>query len=689
METGMTHRILSLLLALALVLPGLGSCGSAGQTGTGTAESPAPAQPQLKLPGLDQLDELVPLTQRSISSDRLELVGTTAIATSEGGVNQLPGSIDLDISAVSPAWAMYSAGGLEPGGAVVPSGLVTVFNKPMYVALANFSTGRWHWVKRNAPGTLPIVNGSELVSPGGRVYVVALAWQQSSNLSQLELLFSGEIPASPVVAISASDSIVSGYEYGYSASGSLAGSGALISGLSYDFGDGTEPVLGTDPDEVVLHTYAAAGDYTLSVRIDNDLGYSDTATLQLAVGPGNTELLVVCNSDIVDSLELADYYMSPITGRGIATTHRLELPLGSDVGPSIARAGYETEIRDPIKTFITGNNLTSSLKYILLLDGIPHQIPGADGGDYNLSSYSSVDSELCTLFSDGIYDHKSFLWNEDDWQNFQQFERRSASFFAGLSGLDAEYSFSHGQYKVTNAINAKYDLDYLVGRLDAYNLADAKALVDRSLAADTSGNGWVIYDTTPARFDLDTMTDPVWPLANTSGMSGEEVMAGAGFNYFIDKTTTRILGLEAEGMTPEAIANVICYAGWGVNHSGGSYPSGNEYILDDLQFTYLPGAAWISYESYNGTDFDSVDPDTDRSDIGRSGQGQICDFLHMGGSVAIGHVYEPWTIAVGDERAVFYRYAVKGDNWIEAAYKGLRCLSWMDVVVGDPLCRVK
>ena len=117
-----------------------------------------------------------------------------------------------------------------------------------------------------------------------------------------------------------------------------------------------------------------------------------------------------------------------------------------------------------------------------------------------------------------------------------------------------------------------------------------------------------------------------------------------------------------------------------MNHTGGSYPSGNQYILEDLGWNYAPGACFISYESFNGTDFDDSDG------IQRRGQGQICDFLQMGGTVAIGNAYEPFTVGVGDERWIFDRYLNHGDRWIEAAYKGLRLLSWQEVVVGDPLC---
>jgi hypothetical protein len=61
----------------------------------------------------------------------------------------------------------------------------------------------------------------------------------------------------------------------------------------------------------------------------------------------------------------------------------------------------------------------------------------------------------------------------------------------------------------------------------------------------------------------------------------------------------------------------------------------------------------------------------------------------MGGTCAIGNAWEPYNLGIGDERWVFSRYIIKGDRWIEAAYKGLRLMSWMEVVVGDPLCKVK
>ena len=90
----------------------------------------------------------------------------------------------------------------------------------------------------------------------------------------------------------------------------------------------------------------------------------------------------------------------------------------------------------------------------------------------------------------------------------------------------------------------------------------------------------------------------------------------------------------------------------------------------------------MSYESFNGADFDDSDG------IQRRGQGQVADWLRMGGTVGIGNAWEPFDRGIGDERWTYDRYLHHGDRWIEAAYEGMRTLSWQEVVVGDPLCRV-
>jgi hypothetical protein len=65
----------------------------------------------------------------------------------------------------------------------------------------------------------------------------------------------------------------------------------------------------------------------------------------------------------------------------------------------------------------------------------------------------------------------------------------------------------------------------------------------------------------------------------------------------------------------------------------------------------------------------------------------IGDFLRMGGTGGVGNVYEPYSHACGDESMMFAEY-LGGRNLAEACYKGIIAISWMEVIVGDPLCTV-
>lgn len=404
-----------------------------------------------------------------------------------------------------------------------------------------------------------------------------------------------------------------------------------------------------------------------------------------AVVPGGDfrELLIVYNSDIPEDLALANYYGSAETGRGIDPAYRIGLPLGTEFGQAISRENYGGYIRDPIIAFLDSHpEIESNVKYLLLMKGIPHQIQGyedLDASDGIETTCSSVDSELCTLYSGGVedgpgyYPYVGYLWNG---VNYMQPPSDPLTLFESSS------DFVPHHFKASAESGGTCDIDYLVGRLSAYTYEEARALVDRSLAADTSGTGWTIFDSsnaligsTPMNF-YDTMVDPVYPYGTDDKDSGYELLFNAGFNVFADVTTDQITAAYL-GLPEGAADNVIAYCSWG-QHAGMS-PT---YILDDLGFTYRPGACFMSYESFNGTDFDDTDG------IQRRGQGQVADFLRMGGTVGIGNAWEPFDRGIGDERWAYDRYLHHGDRWIEAAYKGMRTLSWQAVVVGDPLCRV-
>jgi uncharacterized protein (TIGR03790 family) len=467
--------------------------------------------------------------------------------------------------------------------------------------------------------------------------------------------------------------------------GSDPGLGAFTQ-FSYDFGDGGPAQTTFSPDEPVPRVYHTPGAFTISLTVSTDQGgipRQDDDAQAVQVGKANDEVLLVYNSDLPQSADLAGYYASPRTGRGIDPDLMLGLSLDAAVIQTFTRANFASKTREPLQAFITSAGITDSLKYILLFKGTPHRILGTNDEFSDTSNYSSVDSELCTLFSDGTYPVDGWLLNESAYHDFNS---QPGSFYLGVNTqpLSRNYNFSHGDYFVCDPAGATYPLDYLVGRLSAYTWDEAKAIIDRSLAADTSGTGWAILDSSSEVYldgypfhQFDTMIDPVWPFTTDAPFSGYECLAAAGYKAFVDDTAT-LLTRNTGNLPPGAADSVMCYCGWGIH--AGHTPT---YNIDDLDFTYLPGACCLAYESFNGNDFSSDDG------ISRRGQGQVCDFLRMGATVGIGNAYEPYTHGQGDERAIFYRYEVCGDTWIGAAYKGMRLLSWQELVVGDPLCRIK
>jgi hypothetical protein len=69
-------------------------------------------------------------------------------------------------------------------------------------------------------------------------------------------------------------------------------------------------------------------------------------------------------------------------------------------------------------------------------------------------------------------------------------------------------------------------------------------------------------------------------------------------------------------------------------------------------------------------------------------QQQSSLFLSSGGTFAIGNVYEPFSFSLADSQFLSRNFLLGRLTWAEAAYTAVPCLSWQQIVVGDPLARV-
>lgn len=201
---------------------------------------------------------------------------------------------------------------------------------------------------------------------------------------------------------------------------------------------------------------------------------------------------------------------------------------------------------------------------------------------------------------------------------------------------------------------------YLVVRLAAWDTADVKAMVDRSLGARNRGKFVV---------DLSHPGDDngnAWLRAAAAELPKGRVV--------LDDTPKVLYGQN----------EVIGYAGWGSND--------RNRTRRHLGFGWLPGALAAEFVSTNARTLKRPPEDwtyTIWGDylhyFGGSPQGLAADLLHDGATAATGNVYEPYLLACARPDYLLPAWAA-GRNLAESYYLSVRWLSWQGVVFGDPLC---
>ena len=70
-----------------------------------------------------------------------------------------------------------------------------------------------------------------------------------------------------------------------------------------------------------------------------------------------------------------------------------------------------------------------------------------------------------------------------------------------------------------------------------------------------------------------------------------------------------------------------------------------------------------------------------------SPQSLTADYIHDGATGASGHVYEPFLGYTPRPNILLPAY-YRGRNLAESYYLSIPALSWMNIVIGDPLCKL-
>lgn len=447
------------------------------------------------------------------------------------------------------------------------------------------------------------------------------------------------------------------------------------------------------------------------------------------VSMGNTlgahQVLVVYDSRISDSVLVAEHYAGSAKVPGGAGGEPgvrpgvLVFDLASAGIPVTATSGtitypdYLTQIRDPIRAHLESNDLVYRVRSLVLCKGLPHRIddpdnPGVGDQPSNLGSLwisgraisASVDSELVMLWQD-LHEFqldpfrtaentyiRSPMWRQarpiNTWTNKNIRVQKEWDYVPSGNALRTVGS------DPTKLLTPGDML--LVCRLDGHTVADVRAMVERAqdLVYDVDNSTFVldesdsngIADEDP-NSELDNVNDPV-SRDDDYETTRDILLADGRFDpakvrYDGDRMVAHFsLGPNVDFLGQGLLIEdpLILLTHYGRNHIG--RPSQNIDMYEE-SFNYAPGAIFSTMESFNGRAFNGLGT--------RFQQAQVADFIMAGGTFGIGMVWEPFAQAVPDSNRLVRNFVLGGLTWAEAAYTAVPCISWMHVVIGDPLAR--
>jgi uncharacterized protein (TIGR03790 family) len=351
-----------------------------------------------------------------------------------------------------------------------------------------------------------------------------------------------------------------------------------------------------------------------------------TVPALLAQTAGNT--LVVVNDSSLFSRRIAEYYAHK-RSIPLANVCHLKVAIDEEISPEV----YEKAIESPIAAYLAAHGLGERILYIVTTLGLPLRVSGSGTSDMNTTA-CAVDSQLTLLYSKM---HGAKL-------------RASGLIPNPFFGKRAE-TFGHPRFPI-----------YLVTRLAGYDFEDVKGMIDRSLQAANRG-----------KFVID--------LKGNDNDAGDNWLREAARLLPADRVV-----LDTSASVLYGQRDVIGYAGWGSND-----PNRKGRFLG---FQWLPGAIATEYVSTNARSFQrppdswtiTTWKDTEHFFAG-SPQTLTADYIHEGATGCSGHVAEPYLLATPRPEFLLPAY-FSGRNLAESYYLAIPGLSWQNVVIGDPLCKI-
>lgn len=370
------------------------------------------------------------------------------------------------------------------------------------------------------------------------------------------------------------------------------------------------------------------------------------------------------NTNSPVSIIVADDYM---TRRNVTNVLNLSCQNSAlfDYNETITYSNFTTLIKNPLVTYLHSH---PEIDFIVLTKGIPIRISGVPGKTFN---------GICSL---------------DSYIAGMGYEASPSTSIVHISDINYGATYTGEAYlnkfwqSTTPFSHAAFG-GHLVTRLDGYTQADAIALTTRSLQAEasllsgsaTSGN--ILLDTDPTPWmGYPNPSQQPYTFIPSGYIAGQPLTITAESTYGdinsdMHKAKTELLAnaipvqydttFTFVGNTPALKG----YFSWGSNDNNYSEP--NYHSLSFVAGAIAETAVSTSARTFYQTSW---------------GQSKIADLISQGVTGVKGYTDEPLVQGVASPSILFDRYT-RGWTLAESFYAASRLVSWMDIVIGDPICR--
>ncbi len=348
--------------------------------------------------------------------------------------------------------------------------------------------------------------------------------------------------------------------------------------------------------------------------------------------------IVLYNKAAPDSVQLAKFYAQQ---RGIARDHLVGLTCSTE--EEISREEYDTTIADPLREIFKTRHwwtlhetpdqeesvTASSIHFVAVIKGIPLKIRATADypGDVPRPGPMGNRNEASV---DSELTVLAFMSHQ-------------------VSGLIPNPYFQNFR-AIGDVENATM---LLVCRLDAPAAVTVRRMIVDAIAAEKSGLWGRAYVDGAHNASGGMEVGDQW-LAQITGQ--------------LHKVGIPVVYDETPALFPEGYPMTDCalYYGWYAGAVAGPFTR--------LDFRFLPGAVAVHIHSFSANTL--RDPNAN----------WVAPLVTKGAAASLGNVYEPF-LQLTSHLDIFNDRLLHGFTFAESAYMSIPALSWMSIMVGDPLYR--